>query len=200
LNYLAHIALSGSNSQHRVGGLLGDFVRGPLRGEYPAAIEVGIDAHRQLDAYVDRQPEMQRFVRRFDRPMRRYAGIVADIFYDHLLATNWLRYYPQSLDEFCQSFYGELSRHRDVLPSRAQAFANQAPKVRWLQNYSDESNLPLILSRVGSRFKKPLALQDALPTVAEYRAEISSDFHRLYPRLQSFMQGTLDQTNLDSAG
>ena len=183
-----------------MGGLLGDFVRGPLRGEYPAAIEVGIDAHRKLDAYVDRQPEMQRFVRRFDRPMRRYAGIVADIFYDHLLATNWLRYYPQSLDEFCQSFYGELLRHRDVLPSRAQAFADQAPKVRWLQNYSDESNLPLILSRVGSRSKKPLALQDALPTVAEYRAEISSDFHRLYPRLQSFMQGTLDQTNLDSAG
>ena len=173
--------------------MLGDFVRGPLRGEYPAAIEVGIDAHRKLDAYVDRQPEMQRFV----RPMRRYAGIVVDIVYDHLLASNWLRYYTQSLDEFCQSFYGELSRQTDVLPSRAQAFAKQAPKVRWLQSYSDESNLPLILSRVGSRFKKPVALQDALPTVAEYRAEISSDFHHLYPRLQSFMQGTLDQTNLN---
>ena len=173
--------------------MLGDFVRGPLRGEYPAAIEAGIDAHRKLDAYVDRQPEMQRFV----RPMRRYAGIAADIVYDHLLASNWLRYYPQSLDEFCQSFYGELSRQTGVLPSRAQAFAKQAPKVRWLQSYSDESNLPLILSGVGSRFKKPVALQDALPTVAEYRAEISSDFHHLYPRLQSFMQGTLDQTNLN---
>jgi len=183
-----------------VGGLLGDFVRGPLRGEYPAAIEVGIDAHRKLDAFVDRQPEMQRFVRRFDPPMRRYAGIVADIVYDHLLASNWLRYYPESLDEFCQSFYGDLSRHRDVLPSRAQAFAKQAPRVRWLQSYSDESNLPLILSRVGSRFKKPVALQDALPTVAQYRAEISSDFYHLYPRLQGFMQGALDQTNLNLAG
>jgi acyl carrier protein phosphodiesterase len=197
LNYLAHVALSGRNSEHQVGGLLGDFVRGPLRGEYSAAIEVGIDAHRKLDVYVDRQPEMHRFVRRFDRPMRRYAGIVGDIVYDHLLSANWLRYYPQSLEEFCQEFYGDLSRHRNVLPRRAQEFLHLAPKVKWLQSYSDYSNLPLILSRVGSRFKKPVALQDALPIFAKYRTEISSDFHRLYPRLQDFMRSALDQTELN---
>ena len=184
-----------------MGGLLGDFVRGPLRGEYSAAIEVGIDAHRKLDAYVDRQPEMQRFVRRFDRPMRRYAGIlgiVGDIVYDHLLSANWLRYYPQSLEEFCQEFYGDLSRHRNVLPRRAQEFLRLAPKVKWLQSYSDYSNLPLILSRVGSRFKKPIAIQDALPIFAKYGTEISSDFHRLYPRLQDFMHSALNQTKLNS--
>ena len=180
-----------------MGGLLGDFVRGPLRGEYSAAIEVGIDAHRKLDVYVDRQPEMQRFVRCFDRPMRRYAGIVGDIVYDHLLSANWLRYYPQSLGEFCQVFYRDLSQHRTLLPRCAQKFLHLALKVKWLQSYSDYSNLPLILSRVGSCFEKPVALQDALPIFAKYRTEISSDFHRLYPRLQDFMRSALDQTELN---
>ena len=29
MNYLAHIALAGGDAQHQVGGLLGDFIRGP---------------------------------------------------------------------------------------------------------------------------------------------------------------------------
>ena len=79
MNYLAHIALAGANPEHRVGGLLGDFVRGPLSGQLPIAIETGITAHRKLDAFVDQQPEIQLFLRRFEKPMRRYAGIVADV-------------------------------------------------------------------------------------------------------------------------
>jgi acyl carrier protein phosphodiesterase len=73
MNYLAHIALAGDNPEYQVGGLLGDFVRGPLIGKYSAAIEAGITAHRKLDAHVDQQPEIQAFLQRFSRPMRRYA-------------------------------------------------------------------------------------------------------------------------------
>ena len=39
MNYLAHIALAGDNPEYQVGGLLGDFVRGPLIGKYSPAIE-----------------------------------------------------------------------------------------------------------------------------------------------------------------
>jgi acyl carrier protein phosphodiesterase len=73
MNYLAHIALAGDNPEYQVGGLLGDFVRGPLIGKYSPAIEAGITAHRKLDAHVDQQPEIQAFLQRFSRPMRRYA-------------------------------------------------------------------------------------------------------------------------------
>ncbi|KKM01805.1 hypothetical protein LCGC14_1790730, partial [marine sediment metagenome] len=49
MNYLAHIYLSGDHPEVMVGGLLGDFVKGPLRGQLPRAIEEGIALHRKID-------------------------------------------------------------------------------------------------------------------------------------------------------
>ncbi len=197
MNYLAHIALAGSNPEYRVGGLLGDFVRGPLFGELPAAIEIGITAHRKLDAFVDQQPEIQVFLQRFEKPMRRYAGIVADVIYDHLLAREWRQYYQQPLHAFCQEFYQQLALYGGQLPPRAQHFLEHAPRIGWLESYSNADNLPLILERIGSRFRQPVALQNALPIVAQHQAAISSEFHQLYPRLQVFVSTTLQEIELN---
>lgn len=197
MNYLAHIALAGSNPQHRVGGLLGDFVRGPLSGELPIAIEAGITAHRKLDAFVDQQPEIQLFLQRFETPMRRYAGIVADVFYDHLLAREWTQYYQQPLQDFCREFYQQLAEYDGQLPARAQYFLQHAPRVGWLESYSNADNLPLILQRIGSRLRRPIALQDALPVVAQHQVAIDREFHQLYPRLQVFVRTKLCEIELN---
>tara|TARA_B110000046_G_C13026173_1_gene414247 strand:+ start:6760 stop:7353 length:594 start_codon:yes stop_codon:yes gene_type:complete len=193
MNYLAHIALSGPNPEHRVGGLLGDFVRGPLTGKLPTAIETGITAHRKLDNFFDHQPEIQLFLRRFEKPMRRYARIVADVVYDHILARQWSQYYQQPLQEFCDEFYRQLAVYENWLPVRAQYFLEHAPKVGWLQSVSEVGNLPLILQRIGSRFRHPVSLQDALPIVMAHQAAIEHEFHQLYPRLQLFVDATLQE-------
>lgn len=197
MNYLAHIALAGANPEHRVGGLLGDFVRGPLSGQLPIAIENGITAHRKLDAFVDQQPEIQLFLQRFEKPMRRYAGIVADVVYDHLLAREWTQYYQQPLEDFCQEFYVQLAVYGDRLPPRAQHFLEHAPKIGWLESYSNVDNLPLILQRIGQRFRQPVALQDALPIVVQHQAAIRTEFHQLYPRLQKFVHSALREIELN---
>jgi acyl carrier protein phosphodiesterase len=196
MNYLAHIALAGPSPEHRVGGLLGDFVRGPLIGNLPSGVEVGISVHRKLDIYFDQQPEIQAFLKRFEKPMRRYAGIVADVVYDHILARQWSQYYEQSLPEFCQEFYRQLAVYNDRLPVRAQQFLDHAPKVGWLEGYSKFDNLPLILQRIGGRFRQPVALQNALPTVIQHQDAIDREFHELYPRLQRFVHTKLQQIEL----
>lgn len=196
MNYLAHIALSGDNTEHQVGGFLGDFYRGPLHGEFPPAIEAGIMAHRSLDAYVDRQQELHCFLQRFEKPMRRYAGIVADIIYDHILACDWHLYYTSQLDDFCRNFYAQLAAFENILPLGAKKFLHYAPSTGWLQSYRDENNLTYILQRVGQRLKKPIALETALPVFFEHRTSITKEFHALYPRLQTFNKTTLAQIDL----
>ena len=197
MNYLAHIALAGDNPQHQVGGLLGDFVRGPLgRGQFPAAVEAGIQAHRNLDHYVDQQPELKLFLQRFESPMRRYAGIVADVFYDHLLARDWHRYYQQSLGDFCQGFYRQLELYNSGLPPRAQFFLERAPSIGWLESYAEAEHLPIILQRIGERLRRPVALQGALPIIEAHREAIDDEFHQLYPRLQAFVSTTLQEIEL----
>jgi acyl carrier protein phosphodiesterase len=196
MNYLAHIALAGDNPEYQVGGLLGDFVRGSLIGKYSPAIEAGITAHRKLDAHVDQQPEIQAFLQRFSRPMRRYAGIVADVYYDHLLGCEWHRYYQQPLDSFCQDFYSNLGRYSDNLPAGALVFLRRAPQIGWLQSYAHAEHLPMILQRIGERLRRPVPLQNALPVINQHKSGIALEFHQLYPRLQRFMQNSLSEIEL----
>lgn len=188
MNYLAHILLSGPLPAHRIGGLLGDFVRGPLRGERPAAVEQGILLHRQIDGWVDQQPELTEFHRHLAPQWRRYAGIVCDIYYDHLLARHWEHYHSQPLDPFCEQFYAELNAHRALLPARAQLFAERAPQVGWLHGYRHARHLPVILQRVGQRFKKPVALEQLAEQLSYNSEAIEAEFLQLFPRLVAFSQ------------
>lgn len=183
MNYLAHVYLSGPLAAHRVGGLLGDFVKGPLRGERPAEIEQGITLHRAIDSWVDRQTEVAEFHQFLPPAWRRYAGIVCDIYFDHLLANHWALYHTATLDSFCGDFYSELNDHFADLPPAAQHFARTAPRVGWLQGYRKREHLPIILQRVGQRFKKPVALEQLLDPLSYNSAGIEKSFFALFPRL-----------------
>jgi len=188
VNYLAHILLSGDNLDRQVGGLLGDFVKGPLQGKYPEHVEEGIALHRKLDVYTDAQPEIQNLIRTFAPPWRRYAGIILDIAFDHLLATRWQAYHSLSLDHFCQRFYQHLNTCQTWLPARAQHFNQRAAEIRWLQSYADKTLIPIMLNRVGERLRRPLPLGEAWPEIVNRHEEVEQVFSTVMTRLLTHSQ------------
>ncbi|MBL4780637.1 MAG: DUF479 domain-containing protein [Porticoccaceae bacterium] len=188
MNYLAHILLSGDNLDAQVGGLLGDFVKGPLRGQYPNAVEEGIYLHRKLDVYTDAQPEVQNLIGTFSPQWRRFAGIIVDIAFDHVLATRWQEYHALSLDDFCQRFYRHLDTCKAWLPIRAQHFNQRAAGIHWLQSYADNALMPKILDRVGERLRRPLPLGEAWPEMVNRHAELEQVFTIVMARLLSHAQ------------
>ena len=165
MNYLAHLLLSGDNLDRQVGGLLGDFVKGPLRGTYPVGIEQGIALHRKIDTLTAQLPAITELYSLFEQPWRRYAGIVIDIAFDHLLAQRWHHFHKLPLGEFCANFYEHLAGHRQYLSERARQFSERAPQVHWLESYIDPELMPTILHRVGQKFRRPVALDEAWHTV-----------------------------------
>lgn len=186
MNYLAHLYLSGENPQRMVGGLLGDFIKGQLKGELPSNIESGIQLHRQIDVFTDRQPEVQSAIERFLPPYRRFAGILLDLCYDHLLAANWSQYHNQELDVFCQDFYRTLTSYHNILPAGAKRFCEVAPRVNWLQNYARFAELEIMLERIGQRFRNPVPLHEAFPLLEQQYPLLEQEFHQLFPRLIEF--------------
>lgn len=162
MNYLAHIYLSGDNPDIQVGGLLGDFVKGPLSGNLPAPIEAGIALHRAIDSSTDRHPHFRRIMATIPPPWRRYGGIIVDLYLDHLLASHWSEFHQQPLSSFCANFYRHLNSHWALLPERAQHFCRVAPEVNWLENYANAEHLPRMLSNIGKRLRKPVALNQGL--------------------------------------
>lgn len=193
MNYLAHLFLSGDEPQAMIGGLLGDFVKGPLRGEYPTEIERGIALHRAIDAWVDDQPEMLVAIQRFHPPFRRFGGVIVDVCYDHLLATRWSDHHPLPLGNYAEAFYRQLQHHYNLLPERAQRFADTAPKHRLLENYANAGAIELALNRISRRLKRPVNLAGAMPSINQYWPNLEREFEALFPRLCHFANTELSR-------
>jgi acyl carrier protein phosphodiesterase len=50
VNHLAHFHLAGECEHLVVGALLGDYVKGPLTGALPQALERGVRLHRRAES------------------------------------------------------------------------------------------------------------------------------------------------------
>src|SRR5512146_2863292 len=111
MNFLAHALLAGDVPALIVGGVVGDWIKGPLPGALPGDLARGVALHRAVDAFSETHPAFRRSRSRVSAERRRYAGVLVDIFYDHLLARDWAAIHRQPLQEYCRTVYA-LIRER----------------------------------------------------------------------------------------
>lgn len=188
MNYLAHLLLSGDELDIQVGGLLGDFVKGPLVSAWPADIEFGIRLHRQIDSLTDRHPAFVAATQNLEPPWRRYRGILLDVYFDHLLARRWQEFHPEPLPIFCRRFYRHLAQYRSELPPRVQHFCDRAPEVSWLESYARADKVPVMLDNVGRRLRRPVTLGQAWPLLDGDRLHLNRRFDELMAELIEFAE------------
>lgn len=196
MNYLAHLLLSGEDPHMMLGGVLGDFVKGPLplkglagSSPWPDAVEQGILLHRRIDAYCDQHPVVRQSIIRLGPDLRRVGGIAIDLCYDHFLACRWSDFHPLPLSTYADRVYQLLNRHSPLLPPAAQRFSERAQQHRLLESYRQFNNLELALSRIATRFSRPTPLAASFPRLqADYQL-LSDDFDRAFPELLEFARG-----------
>lgn len=189
MNYLAHLHLGGDTPADMLGSLYGDFVKGPLRGDYPAEIEAAIRLHRKIDGFTDAHPLILQAKRRFPEARRRYAGILLDVFFDHCLALHWQRYSKESLSNFAQRVYGVLQNESD-LPGRLQRIAPLMATQDWLGSYEDFQVLSQVIMGMQRRLSRPEGLHGAMSELEMLYAELEQDFLLFYPELMHFADNT----------
>ena len=197
MNYLAHLLLSGPDPDWQLGGLLGDFVKGPLRGERPRPIEDGMRLHRRIDLLSDRHPAYLAALTRLGPQWRRLGGIALDIWFDHLLAKDWQNWHPQSLESFTQQCWSDFRERQQWIPENAQAFIQRAEHFKLLPGYREVDVIQRTLERVGLRLRRPQPLADMLPLLLADNDALEQDFHRVFTDLSQqaelFRQQSLGQ-------
>jgi acyl carrier protein phosphodiesterase len=103
MNFLAHAFLAADDPALVVGGVIGDWIKGPLPGALPADLARGVALHRAIDSHAETHSAFRASRARISPARRRYGGVVVDIVYDHLLARRWHELHPQPLATFCSS-------------------------------------------------------------------------------------------------
>ncbi|HRO35453.1 ACP phosphodiesterase, partial [Thauera sp.] len=119
MNFLAHAWLAGESPALVVGGVFGDWVKGPLPGTLPADLARGVALHRAIDAFAETHPAFRASRARMSVARRRYAGVLVDIFWDHLLARDWALHGEGALAPYCAGVYRQLAARRADLPASA---------------------------------------------------------------------------------
>lgn len=183
MNYLAHLYLAGPDDDHRIGALLGDFMRGQELSSFAGSVQVGVLHHRAVDRFTDSHPVFRQSRDRLAPRFRRFSGVIIDVFYDHFLARGWQRWCRQSLAEFATDVYTVLETRLADLPPRMQRAVRAMIADDWLSSYAEPKNVARALSGLARRVKRENPLGEAIAELARHEAGLSEDFEAFFPAL-----------------
>ncbi|MGC1548689.1 MAG: ACP phosphodiesterase [Rhodanobacter sp.] len=192
MNYLAHSLLAGDDEWLRLGGLLGDFVHGQPDPALPPRLIAGIRLHRAIDVYTDSHPEVQAARELLLPPYRRYAGILLDMWFDHLLARDFPRWSTQPLATYSIEMRDLLHRHDALLPPELQRFRDYMDVNDLPAGYADAAVLGRALQGIGQRLRRANPLDSALPLLQALDRPLQRHFEVLLPDLQRFAGRWID--------
>mgnify|MGYP000843925235 CR=1 FL=1 len=193
VNYLAHIFLSGNHPEIQLGNFFGDFVKGTQFHHFPKRVREGIVLHRKIDEYTDSHPVFRETVHLLKPDFGRYAGIMADMYYDHLLAVSFHRYSEVSLRCFAYNFYFHALLRYPMLPPRIKRFIFHFVSTNRLQQYATyrglQTSLEIMRDRKSSAFQPELAIR----VLDSNFNEMNQQFHRFFPDIVRYSAEELNK-------
>jgi acyl carrier protein phosphodiesterase len=192
MNYLAHLKLSGDHEYIMLGNFIADHIRGNKIGQYSPEIVSGIMLHRKIDYFTDHHPEFIKTRERLHPKYHKYAGVIADVFYDHFLAKNWTEYSEFQLSNFTSYSYGVVLRNYSILPSMTKKILPFFIMQNWLASYAKMEGLrrsfQLMARRANFKSNMEFVVDDLIDDYELYEAE----FKAFFPDIAAYCQNELD--------
>lgn len=182
MNFLAHALLAGDADADRIGGLMGDFVKGFLPAGLPPALASGVALHRAIDSFADRHPAFIKSRSRVSTTRRRVSGVLVDLFYDHLLARDWPDYGPGTLESYTLQLYASLDDFSGDLPEKAREIGDLMRRNDWLCAYRNVAAVGQAIDRMSIyrlRRANPLAggIEEFLADADGFEADFRRFLH-----------------------
>jgi acyl carrier protein phosphodiesterase len=184
MNFLAHLFLSGPQSEKMVGNFIADSVKGSDMAGFSEGIQQGIKLHRVIDTYTDSHEIMLKSKERLRKRYGKYAPVVSDIFYDHFLAVHWEEYANNSLRNYADETYGFLETYYPVFPERSKQFYNYMVKYDILFAYSKIEGIDRVMRGMSRRASFVSGMETAADELLRGYEAYRGEFRSFFPRLQ----------------
>jgi acyl carrier protein phosphodiesterase len=185
VNYLAHLYLAGPDPHAQVGALLGDFAKGGL-AHFDPVVRREIRVHRTIDAWTDAHPVVLEAKTLFRPHARRFAGIVLDVYYDHVLAREWARWSDEPLAAFTRRFYAALLATSLELPPRLERIRPWLIAEDWLGSYAEFAGFERAVHRLSTRLSQGAErMVDGIADVRRHDAALAAGFAAFFPALEA---------------
>jgi acyl carrier protein phosphodiesterase len=184
MNYIAHIHIAQHTDSSLLGNFLGDFVKGSQLSDYSLKVQHGIRLHRKIDVYTDQHPEVVNLRKLFPSEIQRTAGIALDIYFDHLLLSNWGHFSTQPIEQLFTNFYQQLDTTKLQVSERFMLVKFNLLKHKWLNDYHRETVCLRAMSSIEQRLKRKVTFASSSYNIlCENRSIIEPSFLRFYGEL-----------------
>jgi acyl carrier protein phosphodiesterase len=194
MNHLAHFRLADHSAAGFMGSLLGEYVKGGLKGRLPEGIEQGILLHRKIDSYTNYHPIAAVSRNRISPVRRRFAGIIIDVGYDHFLSQNWNKFCRIDLADFTATVYEALLPLEYLLPEQPRRALPRLVRENWLMQWRSLEGVAKTLDRISARINCQDTLPGAIEEIQENYDILEADFLSFFPDLIQYavrMKGLL---------
>lgn len=188
MNFLAHLFLSGDNEEIITGNFIADHVKGEAVLKFSDGIQQGIKLHREIDGFTDSHPVFLKSKQRLNGNYRRYAGVVADMFYDHFLSADWQSYSNESLLDFTDRMHAVLIKRYPILPERSQRFIAYMRKFNWLTGYGTFEGLGRALNGMAIRTSFNSGMENAVRDLKIHYDLYKEEFRLFFPEIIKFVE------------
>ena len=196
MNYLAHIYLSGESDEIKVGNFIGDYVKGNRHQEYPDLVAYGIRLHRSIDSFTDSHTDVREFINLLKPGYGRYAGIIADVFFDHFLAANWNEYSVYTLRQFAKHAHAVFLSHFLILPFRVKQFLPFLIQNKRLESYARQENLFQVLEIMSRYTSLPANSEWAMSMLQQEYAQFEALFRSFFAEITEYVESEFAVTIL----
>ena len=171
-----------------VGNFFGDSFKGRPEKHGPLGVVEGIRLHREIDRYTDSHPLVLDTVKLFREQQGRFAPVVVDLVYDHLLAVDFNRWLSKGLEPFTTSVFKRLDENEEHIPQLAQRFYPHLRKHNWLLHYKKMAGLKLALEGMDRRISAESSMASCIDLVSTHKVELDQIF-------SVFFQDLIDHVN-----
>lgn len=183
MNFLAHAFLSGDDPDLLLGNFIADSVKGKQLDLYTPAVANGIRLHRLIDTFTDTHEVVGETKARLRPKYKKFAPVIADMYYDHFLASRFERFGKESLQVYTQWVYAIIQRSFDLLPERMQHIFPHMMQHDWLSGYAQLEGLNRALTGMSRRASFVSGMETAALELQENYSLYAAEFEDFFPEL-----------------
>ncbi|RAU83245.1 acyl carrier protein phosphodiesterase [Pontibacter arcticus] len=188
MNYLAHTFLSGNDDELLIGNFIADGVRGKQAQAFSPGIINGIALHRAIDAFTDTHPVVAETKNRLRTKYKKYAPVIADMYYDHFLASRFELYADVPLEIYTSEVYKLITSYQAILPARVQHLFAHMKQHNWLLSYAQLSGIGQALTGMSQRTTFNSGMETAVYELQENYALYEQEFALFFPELVTYSE------------
>ncbi len=183
VNFLAHQVLGAAKDGWALGNWIADLMKGESINDYPREVQEGILIHRHIDAFTDAHPEVKAAIAILRDQHHKYAPVVLDILFDHILAKDFEQLTGFEISRFAAGAYERLLGFYPFLLQKHQDRLDSMISYRWLEKYHQLEALEDVFLRLKRRARFRGNFEHAIQSYQTHQAALNAHFDSFWPEL-----------------